>query len=577
MILASEDKIRRMTELGCWGTTTLDEMFQANADRVPARRAVVDPPNRESFTFGEPKSWNYAQLRDYVERLSACFLANGLRKDDIISFQLPNIIETIALYLACARIGLIANPMPSQYRLHEILQIIPVIGSKAFVTSSNINGFDHVAMINEIRSKLPTLETVFAWGTNNTNNIVSLDTLEASPEAETSVTAYLAGITIDANDIFAICLTSGTEAQPKCVPRSHNHWIINGNAMVDAAQIIDGDSILNPFPMVNIGSIGGLMMPWLEIAGTLHQHQPFDLGVFLGQIGEEKINYTVTPPAVLNMLLKEKKLMAMTDLSALKSIGSGSAPLSPWMVEGFQTKFGICVNNIFGSNEGTSLISDSRDTPDPAIRAQYFPRYGAGGYTWHNRVAKGMRTKIIDTDTGVEITEPGKPGELMIAGCMVFSGYFNAPELNAEIFDGEGFFHTGDLLEIAKFDGEPKYYRFVGRLKEIIIRGGMNISSSEVDGLVDSHPKVRESAAIGIPDDILGERLCCVVVPRAGEDICLADITAYLKEKNVAVYKWPEILYIAEAIPRNPMNKIVRRDLRQMVLDGKLGEGEFRV
>lgn len=565
-----------MVELGCWGTTTLDELFQANVRRVPDRRAVVDPPNRESFTLGEPKSLSYRELRDQVELLSACFLANGLVKDDIISFQIPNIVETVALFFACARIGLIANPIPAQYRPHEILQVMPFIGSKAFVSLSSISGFDHVAMINDIRNEIPTLETVFAWGSNDIEGVISLDNLEPGPEVAALVETYLDSISIDANDIFTICLTSGTEARPKCVPRSHNHWLVNGNAMVDAAQIIDGDSILNPFPMVNIGSIGGLMMAWLEIAGTLHQHQPFDLGIFLGQIGGEKINYTVAPPAVLNMLLKNEQLTASTDLSALKSVGSGSAPLSPWMVEGFETKFGISVNNIFGSNEGTSLISDSHDTPNPEVRAQYFPRYGAGGYSWNNRVAKGMLTKIIDPDTGMEITEPGKPGELMIAGCMVFSGYFNEPERNAEIFDEEGYFHTGDLLEIAEINGEPKYYHFVGRLKEIIIRGGMNISSAEVDGLVDSHPKILESAAIGMPDDILGERVCVVVVPCAGEQICLADITAYFKEKSVAVYKWPEILYTATAIPRNPMNKIVRRDLRQMILDGKFGEGEFR-
>jgi len=514
MILTSEAKIRHMVDLGCWGTTTLDQAFQANVRRVPDRMAVVDPPNRSSFTEGEPRCWTYRELHDQVERLAACFLSNGLEKDDIISFQIPNIIEVVAVFFACARIGLIANPIPAQYRPHEILQIMPFIGSKAFVTLNPISGFDHVAMVNDIRSDIPTLETVFAWGGDDTQGVIPLDTFEPGPEATALVEAYLDGITIDANDVFTICLTSGTEARPKCVPRNHNHWLVNGHAMVDAAQITDGDSILNPFPTVNIGSIGGLMMAWLEVAGTLHQHQPFDLGVFLGQIGTQKINYTVAAPAVLNKLLKNEALTASTDLSSLKSVGSGSAPLSPWMVKGFETKFGISVNNIFGSNEGTSLISDSRDTPDAGTRAQYFPRYGAGGYRWNNRVAKGMRTKIIDPDSGMEITEPGKPGELMIAGCMVFSGYFNEPERNCEIFDEEGFFHTGDLLEIAEINGEPKYYRFVGRLKEIIIRGGMNISSAEVTGLLDSHPRVQESAVIGIEDDILGERVCCVVVPR---------------------------------------------------------------
>ena len=205
-------------------------------------------------------------------------------------------------------------------------------------------------------------------------------------------------------------------------------------------------------------------------------HHPFDLPVFLKQIEVERVTYTIAPPAVLAMLLNQPELTTGADISSLRAIGSGSAPLSAWLIQGWLDKHSIQICNIFGSNEGTALVASASDVSDPAERARYFPRYGARDVHWDGFTPSVMHTRLVDPLSGEEIVEPGCAGELRISGATVFPGYWRAPELTRAAFDDQGYFRTGDLFEIAGPDALARYYRFVGRCKEIIVRGGVNIS-----------------------------------------------------------------------------------------------------
>jgi acyl-CoA synthetase (AMP-forming)/AMP-acid ligase II len=365
---------------------------------------------------------------------------------------------------------------------------------------------------------------------------------------------------ITADDVFTICWTSGTEAQPKGVPRSHNEWIIMGAGVVDAADLEPGARLLNPFPMVNMAGISTAFVGWLLLGGVLIQHQPFDLPVLLRQMREEKIDYTVAPPAVLNLLLQNEALLEGIDFRRLKSIGSGSAPLSEWMVSTFHEKHGVQIVNYFGSNEGASFVSAMKDLPVAADRAGLFPRL-AEGFRWNAVLHDRIFTRLIDPDTEQEITDAGKPGELRVKGATIFSGYWRAPEINARAFDADGWFRTGDLFELA--GDRLQHLKFVGRLKDIVIRGGMNISSEEIENHLVAHPAVAEAAVVGAPDPNLGERLAAFVVYRPGLTATLDEINRFLiSERQVAVYKQIERLETLDALPRNPVGKVLKRDLR---------------
>ncbi len=565
LIICSEERIKEYTEKGWWGTVTVDELFRRHAGSTPHAIAVMDPANRLAICDGEPRRVTFAQLDDEVNRLAVQLIAHEIGKDDIVAIQLPNTIELVAAYLAIGRIGAIASPFPVQYRQYEYEQLLGFLGAKAMLTTTRIGERRNAEILAQFKATHPVLETILAWGENVPAGVVPLQERMAEPFDETLLTSYLENAVITANDILTICWTSGTEGRPKGVPRSHNEWFISAYATVDVAELTQSDILLNPFPMVNMAGIGGMLVPWVLTGCTLIQHHPFDLPVFLRQIAEEKVTYTVAPPALLNMLLQNDNILANSDISSIRVIGSGSAPLSPWMVKTWKESFGVEIINIFGSNEGASFIGGAKEIDDPELRAKYLPRFGVGGYEWSARVAQRMQSRLVDVQTGEIITEAGRPGELRLRGAGIFSGYWKQEDLTRKVFDEEGYFCTGDVFEIAGEGDNLCYYRVVGRAKDIIIRGGMNISPEEIESLVQGHAKVAEVAVVGYPDPILGERSCVCVVPRPAAEITLGELIEYLKQKNIASYKLPERLLVLEALPRNPVGKIVKQSLREML------------
>jgi acyl-CoA synthetase (AMP-forming)/AMP-acid ligase II len=512
-------------------------------------------------------SWR--ELAQETDRLSLLLLQQGLRRDDIVVVHLPNGVEQYVVYLACARLGLIVTPVPVQYREHELGHILSITEATAAITFTQIgragHGHQAAAMYQQLGKAHASLRTVLAWGPDVPSGVVSIDaawpqTLGAPEQAQLAQAERDAAVT--ANDVFSICWTSGTEAAPKGVPRSHNEWLIVPPSIIEAGQLEPGARLLNPFPLVNMSGLSSALATWLVLGGTVVQHQPFSLSVFLQQLREERIDYTVAAPAILNMLLQDNRLLAGIDFQRLKRIGSGSAPLSEWMVSGFAERHGVQIVNYFGSNEGAALSGGDIDIPDPAMRAQYFPRVGVPGLTWSVSTTRKIKTRLVDLSSGADITEAGQPGELRFQGPTVFSGYFKAPDLTKRAFDEQGFYRTGDLFEIA--GDQLQYYRYVGRSKDLVIRGGMNISSEEIEGLLAACPGVQEVAVVGVPDRILGEKLCACVVSATGQAVSLVELVEFLRsEKRVAAYKLPEYVLQIDALPRNPVGKILKRELRE--------------
>lgn len=547
MFLTPADRVCDLEAQGIWAGESVDAMLRRAVAAGGDAETLIDPVNRADLDGRAPErlSWNALDAR--VDVLAAALLAHGCVKDDIIVSQLPNTVDAVLLFLACARLGLILSPVVMQYRAHELAHVIARTAPRAFVTLAAFGGFDHAAQAATLG--VPVL---------------LFDDLRGGDPA--TVAPYTAANPTVGGEVLTICWTSGTEARPKGVPRDHNHWTLNGDLVAQATGMLPGDTLLNPFPLVNIGSIGGLVMPWLALpAKALVLHHPFDLGIFLKQIAGEGVSYTIAPPAVLTALLKQPALLASVDIGSLRAIGSGSAPLSPWLIGGWKEQHGIDIANIFGSNEGASLVSSALDVPDTADRARFFPRFGAEGQDWGGIIGRSLRTRLVGDD-GAVVTEPGIPGEMRIAGATTFSGYWRSPDLNETAFDADGWFRTGDLFEIAGEGDLARFYRFVGRSKEIIVRGGVNISPAELDDLLTGMPQVREAATVGIPDDDLGERIAVAVVPHDGATPTLDHVRAWLRGQGVAIFKSPERLVCIDRLPRNAMNKVVRADLRAVVL-----------
>ncbi|UVI39443.1 class I adenylate-forming enzyme family protein [Qipengyuania spongiae] len=562
MFLTPAEKVRDYENRGWWKGESVDAMTRRAVASGGDADALVDPFNRDSLDGRDPERLSWSELDERVDRLAAALLADGLTKDDIVLAQLPNTVDAVLLFLACARTGAILSPVAMPYRRHELEYIVDQVRPRFIVTVASFAGFDHAALARTLAEREGRMEVlIFGDGERD------LRAKAAKTDPERTRT-HVEANPVAGGEVLTICWTSGTESRPKGVPRDHNHWVLNAEVVADGTGAKAGDVLLNPFPLVNIGSIGGLVMPWLMLGTKLVLHHPFDLGVFLRQIEQERVSYTIAPPAVLTALLKQPQILEAVDISSLHTVSSGSAPLSPWLIEGWAKK-GIEITNVFGSNEGAGLFSSAASVPDYASRARYFPRFGAEGQSWEARSHEVSSSRLVDPETEEEIATPGRAGELRLGGASIFACYWQSPELTEAAFDDQGHYRTGDLFEIAEED--ERFYRFIGRSKEIIVRGGINISPAEIDDLLTGFPMAVEAATVGIPDDRLGERIAVAVVPVEGAEPKLEDVIAFLAERDVAIYKRPERLVLMDKLPRNPMNKIMRNELRAMVL-GKLAE-----
>ncbi len=564
-----DELIRDYRSRGWWSDTRITDLFDAAARSVPSQLAVLDPPNRDALVGGPPLRLTFTEVADLADGYSLRMLELGLGRDDILITQLPNIAEYPSLYIAALRLGIIVSPVPMQFRRHELEQIVALTGARAVLTVRALKGVEYATGAVQLNAAKPL--KVLCMGEDGPAGSTPFTPAPLTPASRQALQAQVAALGVSADDIATICWTSGTEGTPKGVPRSHNHWIAISYAHLRGAGIQRGERLLNPFPLINMAAIGGCFMSWLHNAGTLVLHHPLDLGVYLRQIAEEKPQYAIAPPAILNMLLKDEKLLAGIDLSSLRCIGSGSAPLDPEMIRGFQQRFGIEIANLFGSNEGVSLLSNAENAADPEHRARWFPRFGRPEIKWPTPPPVNIQTRLIDPDSGSEVLAAGKPGEMQIHGPTVFDGYFRAPQITAESFTADGWFRTGDLFELCGPDGDLRFYRFVGRLKQIIIRGGVKIAPEELDTALSQMPAVLEGAVCGYPDDVMGERICAVVVPRAGAAPTLESVRAHFAAAGLALFKCPERLQFVEQLPRNSVGKVVRSELAKML--GAAGAG----
>ncbi len=572
MKTTSEQRIAAFANTGWWTGDTLHSLLNQAVAKHPERLAVADQPNREQLTGTPPLRINYRELDELSDLIAAQLLAAGLGSDDILLVQLPNVVELVITYYAASKIGCILSPVPVQYRSHELRAVAAKLSAQLIVTTTSFkeeplaqlaldSGLQPLVFNGLPEDPWTALSLSGAGNTDSTGSTKNGAVAGALEELHTH-REHLGEQIDDANSILTIGWTSGTTGTPKGVPRSHNMWMAVARNVIETCGYREGDQLLNPFPLINMAAIGGFLYPAVSIGASLFLHHPLDPAMFLHQLQAEAITYTIAPPALLNHLAKSKDLWTQFDFSALRCVGSGSAPLPAAAVEIFESDYGKEIVNIYGSNEGISLLSTREYAPEPEARAVMFPRWGVAGQPWSDGFFNDNKTRVIDTDTGDEITEAGVQGELVVDGPTVFDGYFGSD--NNEVFTPDGYFRTGDLVEICGKDNG--FYRIVGRCKDIINRGGTKISPIEIDNLLDAMPGVAEAAVCSYPDPVLGEKICACVVPSAeATGVDLPRVINYLEAAGLAKYKLPERLELFDALPRNPMNKVLRYQLQDEI------------
>jgi acyl-CoA synthetase (AMP-forming)/AMP-acid ligase II len=546
MMPARSARIERYASAGLWGTDTLHALLARNAAHSPDLEAVVDQPDKSALMGAAPRRLTMAQLDRASSACARQLRERGIGAGDRVVLQLPNTSELIVLYYALSKLGAVISPIAVQYGPHELGHFVAELAPAAMLTVGELRGANLAQQAREVLPGIPVWDV-----------LADLDVFAGMDDQ-----AAPASWASDANALLTIAWTSGTTGTPKGVPRTHNMWMAQGRLTAYPVNFTEGERLLSPFPMINMAAIGGFLFPAALHTCTLVLHHPLDVPLYLQQLQQERVNFTLAPPPLLNRLAQQPEMWRQFDFSALRAIGSGSVPLSPGMIETFENEFGKPIINFYGSNEGIGLIATPENSPLPEHRARLFPRMGCAGMPFHSFAEGAIHTRIVDTTTGETISDAGVPGELCVDGPGVFDGYLNHD--NSDVFTNDGFFRSGDLVEIDA--DQPTHYRIVGRCKDIINRGGVKLSPSELDTLLEGMPGVAEVAVCAYSDDDLGERVCaCVVAAPDAEAPDLAQVAAYLDDKGVARFKIPERLEVFAALPRNPLGKVVRGDLRREV------------
>lgn len=552
MQTSSNARIRALTDAGYWGTETLHSILAARVADSANSIALVDQPNKAELTDLPVRCLSFQDLDTLSDSLAAQLLGLGLQHGDRLLVQLPNISELVLCYYAASKLGVVISPIPIQYGGHEIARFAATLQPAAMLTLGRFRDIELAVQARQVLTDVPVWTLAIDLQCEPVTDPVLLSSYQEHRERHPD----------DANAILTVVWTSGTTGTPKGVPRSHNMWRAMARNTMAAGDYQPGENLLVPFPLVNMAALGRFLFPSVINGCKLVLHQPMDPPMFLRQIQEEQVNFTIAPPALLNRLAQQPALWAQCNFGTIRAFGSGSVPLSPAMIAVIEGEYGKPIINFYGSNEGISLFSTPEVAPTPEYRAMMFPRFGVPDMPWKGHSHESITTKVIDPETGAEITAAGVPGELCIGGPAVFDGYLDHD--GEGIFTSYGLFRTGDLVEIC--GDPPNYYRIVGRCKDIINRGGMKISPAELDILLEGFPGLAEAAVCAYPDPDLEEKICACVVPADGEPAPqLETLCSWLLDKGIAKFKLPERLEVFSALPRNPVGKVVRGELQQQV------------
>ena len=535
----SEAYTEKYTKEGYWTNKTLDAYLARAVDKVPEKEAVIEGEKRVT----------YRELGQRVDRMALGLLELGIEKGDVVSFQLPSWLETVVIHHAVAKIGAITNPIIPIYRSKEVKYILRNSEAKALIIPREFRKFDYVQMISELRNELPALKHILVMGGGDLpEGMSSFDAfMETRWEARRDPES-LKGIKVDPNDITLIMFTSGTESNPKGVLHTTNTLLHENRSLIQATDLSEDDVIFIPTPVTHItGLLYGLQLPqMLKAKVVLMDMWHPDKGIEI--IAKERCTWMVgATPFLLGM--GRSPALAEHDISCLRSFGCGGAECPPSAITDFVAKVpGCTAGRGYGSTEyPTVSVSSLGASLEKSSRTDGIP-------------VMGTEVRIIDED-GNEVPV-GTSGEITARGPECFVGYLD-PTLNDNYFDQDGWFHTGDLGRI----DEDGFIEVTGRKKDIIIRGGENISSKEVEDTLFRHPDISEVAVVAMPDSVMQEKVCAYVVPKPGKSIALDDLISFLEQTELAKQKWPERLEVTDSFPTTAAGKVkkflLRKDVRE--------------
>jgi acyl-CoA synthetase (AMP-forming)/AMP-acid ligase II len=517
---------------------TFLDILEAWADRQPNKVFVSDG-------YG---ALTYRELRDQAWRLAAALAERGVVTGDRVAVQLPNWNEFTVVYAALGRLGAVLVPIIPIYRHDEVAYILEHSETVALVTCSTFRGFDYLAMANDVRGSCRALRTIIGVRAPERAADLAYEDLVGGP-GDPVPSGDSFGPVPGADAPHAIVYSSGTEARPKGCLHSWSTVTSLPKAAVEAMGLGPDDVMFMPSPITHTtGLTLGVLAPFLA-GGGLHLLDVWDPKTALARIGEYRCTATASATPFIRMILDTYQ-PGEHDVSSFRLWLTAGAPIPTALIEEAAQRLPGCrIISAYGQSE--IMVATLCRPDDPVERVA----------NSDGRAIPGVEVRIVD-EAGHPLGT-GEDGEICYRGPGRMVGYWKDEARTAASLDAEGWWHTGD---IGRLD-EAGYLRVTGRIKDIIIRGGQNISAREVEEHVLAHPKVGAVAVVGMPDDRLGEKACAFVVPAAGGQApTLEELVPFLRDvRRIAAQKMPERLEVVDTLPMTASGKVQKFQLREQI------------
>ncbi len=529
----NEQRRAAYRQQGLWGDASLADYWQQTARAMPDKIAVVD---------NHGASYTYSALDHAASCLANWMLAKGIESGDRIAFQLPGWCEFTVIYLACLKIGAVSVPLLPSWREAELVWVLNKCQAKMFFAPTLFKQTRPVDLILPLQNQLPQLQQIV--GVDKLAPATSSLSLSQIIADNTSLTT---AITTHGDGLAAVLFTSGTEGLPKGVMLTHNNILASERAYCARLNLTWQDVFMMPAPLGHAtGFLHGVTAPFLIGARSVLL-DIFTPDACLALLEQQRCTCMLgATPFVYDLLNVLEKQPA--DLSALRFFLCGGTTIPKKVARECQQR-GIKLLSVYGSTESSPHAVVNLD--DPLSRFMHTDGYAAAG----------VEIKVVDDAR--KTLPPGCEGEEASRGPNVFMGYFDEPELTARALDEEGWYYSGDLCRM----DEAGYIKITGRKKDIIVRGGENISSREVEDILLQHPKIHDACVVAMSDERLGERSCAYVVLKAPHhSLSLEEVVAFFSRKRVAKYKYPEHIVVIEKLPRTTSGKIQKFLLRKDIM-----------
>ena len=536
--LLPKRRIEEAEATGLWPNRLIADYLADAVNRHPDKTAII----AHNAVTGATIWKSFVELERASIRVAAALTAMGIKSGDVVSLQLPNRWEFIALYVACTRVGAICNPLLPIYRSRELRFILAQAESSVMFIPQSFHDVDYAEMIAGLRPELPNLREVIALDGSSSGPLEKMFADGPLDPAETETCAKL--LRPHPNDLTELLYTSGTTGQPKGVMHTHNTLYSLIVEYIRALDLSGDDVVLQSAPVSHqAGLLHGVLMP-IMLGSTVVLQDLWDPDMAVRLIEQHAATHIHAATPFLADLA-DSAAVDVHDVSSLRTFVCAGAPIPRALVRRAVDRLDIDVIASWGMTEvGTATCTRRKDPPERIFGTDGGP-------------LNGVEFRVVDDD--------GKPlpygtdGRLHVRGMSLHVGYLKRPDL--DVIDEGGWFDTGDVARM-NADG---YIRITGRIKDLIIRGGQNIPIVEIEEQLLRHPAVKEVAIVGIPDLRLGERACAFIVLKPSQEFTFTDMVCFLKDVGTATPFLPERLEIVSEMPRTASGKLQKFLLREMV------------